>query len=107
MYVRMYHELLMCAACTYVRMYVCMVCGWEAGLCVHVVCQYGVRLLVNSIRMLHTCIHTYVHTYVHTVFSIKICHPKCLENFWHFMIIRIRMNKMAEGDKHLDYTDKH
>ena len=77
MYVRMYHELLTCAAC----MYVCMVCGWEAGLCVHGVCQYGVRLLVNSILMLHTYMYTYVRTYVHTVFSIKIATQNVLKHF--------------------------
>ena len=26
--------------------------------------------------------------------------------FRHFVVIRIAMNKMAEGDKHLDYTNE-
>ena len=68
-------------------MHLCMVCGWEAGLCVPVVCQYGEPPCQQ--HSYATYMYTYVRTYVRTVFSIKICHPKCLENFCHFVVIRV------------------
>ena len=85
--------------CMYVRMYgVWMgsrsVCTW----CVSVWCEAPCQQHTYA-----TYIHVYIRTYICTYRILyKNCHPKCLETFCHFMVIRIRMNKMAEGDKHLD-----
>ena len=36
----------------------------------------------------------------------KLSSSKMSRNFRHFVVIKIGLNKMAKGDKHLDYTDE-